>query len=141
MYYLLTESFKEQHKELVKIILEAVPADKIYLLGSTLMTRRTEFIFMMNAPSCGYVGHYYVLILARDKTNSRTTQVVIENKCKKFIPTTVIILYINQFNEWLNEGKLFATTVIGLAVELNVTGEEIFRSKRLKLIYKMKAPA
>jgi len=129
MYYLLTESFKEHHKELVKIILKAVPTDKIYLLGSTLMTRRTETIFMMDAPSCRYVGHYYILVLVKDKTNCRTTQDVIENKCKNSIPTTAIVLYTNQFNEWLNEGKQFAITVNRLAVELSLAGEEIIPIK------------
>jgi HEPN domain-containing protein len=129
MYYLLTESFKEQHKKLVKIILEAVPADKIYLLGSTLMTRRTETIFMMDAPSCRYVGHYYALVLVKDKTNCRAVQDKIENSCKNFISTTSIVLYANQFKEWLSEGKRFATTVNRLAVELTVSGEEIIPLK------------
>jgi len=69
MYYLLTESFKEQHNELVKIILEAAPAEKIYFLGSTLMSRRTETIFMTDAPSCRYVGHYFVLVLVNGGHN------------------------------------------------------------------------
>jgi HEPN domain-containing protein len=124
MYYLLTESFKEQYKELVKIILDAVPADKIYLLGSTLMTRRTETIFMTDAPSCRYVGHYYVLVLVKDKTNCRTVQDTIENSCNNFIPVTAIALYTKQFNEWLSEGKQFAITVNRLAVQLNGAGEK-----------------
>src|ERR1019366_4983294 len=104
MYYLLTESFKEKHKELVKIILEAVLADKIYLLGSTLMIRRTKTVFMTDAPSCRYVGHYYVLVLVRNKTNCRAVQDKIENSSKHFIPVTAIVLYTKQFSEWLTEG-------------------------------------
>ena len=36
MYYLLTESFKSQETKLVALIQEAVPIEKIYMLGSTL---------------------------------------------------------------------------------------------------------
>lgn len=48
----LTDSFKEQHQQLVATILKACAVEKIYLLGSTLLTRRTESIFMPDAPSC-----------------------------------------------------------------------------------------
>lgn len=119
MYYLLTESFKEQHKELVKIILEAAPADKIYFLGSTLMQRRTEGIFMTDAPSCKYVSHYFVLVLVQNGSNLNAVQDKIENSCQHFISTTAIVLYSDQFNTWLDEGHQFAKTVYRIAVLLH----------------------
>lgn len=119
MYYLLTENFKEQHTGLVKIILEAAPAGKIYFLGSTLMQRRTESIFMTDAPSCKYVGHYYVLVLVANGSNLNALQDKIENNCQHFIPTTAILLYSDQFNTWLNEGHQFARTVCKIAVLLH----------------------
>ena len=138
MYYLLTESFKEKHKELVKIILEAVLADKIYLLGSTLMIRRTKTVFMTDAPSCRYVGHYYVLVLVRNKTNCRAVQDKIENSSKHFIPVTAIVLYTKQFSEWLTEGKQFGITVNRLAVQLNGrVKRKLYLLRHLTLNYRM----
>jgi len=126
MYYLLTENFKEQHTELVKIILEVVPADKIYFLGSTLMYRRTESIFMTDAPSCHYVGHYYVLVLVENGQSLNAVQDKIENNCQHFIPVTTIVLHTHQFNKWLGEGHQFAKTVCRIAVQLHgVDGKKI----------------
>lgn len=124
MYYLLTESFKEQHTELVRIILEAVPADKIYFLGSTLMYRRTESIFMTDAPSCRYVGHYYVLVLIENGQGLNVVQDKIENNCLHFIPVTAIVLHTDQFNKWLAEGHQFAQTVCRIAVLLHGQDEK-----------------
>lgn len=42
MYYLLTERFKEQEAKLVEIIQGACSPVKIFLLGSSLLSRRTE---------------------------------------------------------------------------------------------------
>jgi HEPN domain-containing protein len=125
MYYLLTENFKEQHTELIRIILEAVDADKIYFLGSTLMQRRTESVFMTDAPSCKYVSHYYVLVLVANKQNLDTVQDKIENKCKHFIPVTAIVLYSDRFNQWFEDGHEFARTVCRIAVQLYGADEKI----------------
>lgn len=124
MYYLLTENFKEQHTELVKIILEAVNADKIYFLGSTLIRRRTESIFMTDAPSCSYVGHYYVLVLIENGQGLNVVQDKIENNCLHFIPVTAIVLHTDQFNRWLAEGHQFAQTVCKIAVLLHGQDEK-----------------
>jgi uncharacterized protein len=121
MYHLLTEGFKSQEKELVRLISEAVPIDKIYLLGSTLQQRRTESIFMTDAPTCSHVGHYYLLVLAA-KANSHCNDALqdkIENTCRHFIPVTVIVATTAQFNKWLNGGHRFACTVIKTAVLLH----------------------
>ena len=124
MYYLLTASFKEQHTELVRTILDAVPADKIYFLGSTLMYRRTESVFMTAAPSCSYVSNYYVLVLVANKQNLDAAQDKIENNCKNFIPVTAIILYSEQFKKWFEEGHQFARTVCKIAVQLHGDDEK-----------------
>lgn len=119
MYYLLTESFKEQHTQLVKIILDAVHADKIYFLGSTLMRRRTESIFMTDSPSCSSVGHYYILVLIGNGQGLNSAQDKIENNCQNFIPVTAIVLPTEQFSHWLIEGHQFAQTVCRMAVLLH----------------------
>lgn len=141
MYYLLTESFKEQHTELVKIILDAVPADKIYFLGSTLMYRRTESIFMTDAPSCHYVGHYYVLVVTGDGQSLNVPQDKIENNCQHFIPVTAIVLRTDQFNQWVSQGHQFAKTVCNIAVLLHgekqsvpeTINEEVNKAEKLEI--------
>lgn len=123
MYYLLTETFKEQEQQLVKIILDAVPARHIYLLGSTLAQRRTETIFMPDAPSCRSVGHYYVLVLVIGDCNAGILQDKLENICRQFIPVTALVMKTEIFIEWLLAGHNFADTVQQRAVLLH--GEAI----------------
>ena len=121
MYYQLTESFKSQKAKLVALITEAVPVEKIYMLGSSLMQQRTESIFLTDAPSYQKVGHYWLLVLV-DKDCEHSDNYVqdkIENNCQHFIPVTVIVLHTAQFNNWLTEGHRFACTVIRIAVVLH----------------------
>jgi len=121
MYYLLTESFKSQEAKLVEMITEAVPVEKIYMLGSSLQQQRTESIFMTDAPSCRKVGHYWLLVLvdADCGHSDNYVQDKIENNCQHFIPVTVIVLHTAQFNNWLTEGHRFACTVMKIAVLLH----------------------
>ena len=119
MYYLLTESFKDQERKLTQTILESVPADSIYLLGSTLATRRTESIFMTDAPSCRQVGHYYILVLVSDEQDVNVVQDTIENRCRNWIPVTAMVLRTSIFNTWFAEGHRFAHTVCKIALLLH----------------------
>ncbi len=102
------------------MILKIAPVDQIYMLGSTLNQRRTESIFMADAPSCRNVGHYYLLVLAgRDmKYSYNDFQDRIENTCRSFIPVTAIVMGSEQFSQWVYEGHRFAETVINAAVLL-----------------------
>ena len=121
MYYLLTESFKSQEEKLVAMIQQAVPVEKIYMLGSTLEQERTESIFLTTAPSCRKVGNYWLLVLVDNHCghSHNYIQDKIENGCRHFIPVTVIVLHTVQFNSWLTEGHHFACTVQQRAVLLH----------------------
>jgi HEPN domain-containing protein len=118
MYYLLTEDFKKQETKLVAIITKILPVEKIYLLGSTLSQRRTETVFMTDAPSCRKVNHYYLLVLVDSNCGYSNNEVQdrVENTCRSFIPVTTIVLHTQQFTNWLNAGQRFATTVVKIAV-------------------------
>ncbi len=118
MYYLLTERFKEQEAKLVEIIQGACSPVKIFLLGSSLLSRRTETVFLPDAPTCSHVGHYYVLVVIKSSQEANAVQDKIENRCKNFIPTTAIILIENRFDKWITEGHPFARTVYERAVIL-----------------------
>ena len=132
MYYLLTESFKEQHQQLVDIILKACAVEKIYLLGSTLLTRRTESIFMPDAPSCRRVGHYYLLVIVNSEQGHNQVQDTIENNCQHFIPVTAIVLSEERFEAWLMEGHVFAHAVHTKAFLLHGKKETIALSVAIK---------
>ncbi len=128
MYNLLTDSFKDQHQQLVEIILKACAVVKIYLLGSTLLTRRTESIFMPDAPSCRQVGHYYLLVIINSEQGHNQAQDTIENNCQHFIPVTAIVLSEERFEEWLTEGDTFAHAVYSKAVLLHGEKETSYPS-------------
>src|SRR4051812_2213343 len=118
MYYLLTEDFKQQETKLATIITSILPVEKIYLLGSTLSQRRTETVFMTDAPSCRKVSHYYLLVLINTNCGYSNNEVQdrVENTCRSFIPVTAIVLHTQQFSNWLHAGQHFATTVVKIAV-------------------------
>lgn len=67
MYIFLTNNFKKQRQQLVEIIPKACVVEKIYLFGSILLKRKTESIFILEAPSCRHVGHYYLLVIVKSE--------------------------------------------------------------------------
>lgn len=124
MYYLLTESFKNQEQKLVTLITKAVPAQRIYLLGSTLHTRRTESVFMPEAPSCRSAGCYYLLVLTAGDEDVNVVQDKIENKAREVMPVIAIVLPAPTFKTWLTKGHPFADIVSRKAVLLYQSDEE-----------------
>ena len=124
MYNLLSQSFKEQEIRLTELITEAVPAEKVYILGCTMVQQRTESIFAYDALSGRFVSHYYILVLInKNSANSNSNlQDKIENNCRSFIPVTAIVIHTDQFNDWLAEGHPFACKVVTIAQNLYDTG-------------------
>ena len=118
MYYLITERFKEQETKLAALIRDCCEAEKIYLLGSSLHTTRTESVFMPDAPSCRKVAHYDVLVLVSNGGDTNAIQDKIENRCRSFIPVTAIVLAATTFMQWLTVHHRFAVTVSKKAVLL-----------------------
>jgi HEPN domain-containing protein len=113
----LPAGFISQQAEVARLIAEAVAAERIYLLGCSISHLRTESIFAYNHPTCKNVSHYYMLVLVNtnDTDSCNTLQDKIENHCRSFIPVTAIVLNIERFIEWINEGHLFANTVCKVA--------------------------
>ncbi|MEO7044836.1 MAG: HEPN domain-containing protein, partial [Ferruginibacter sp.] len=81
-----------------------------------------------DAPSCRNVGHYYLLVLIdKDCGNSNNNmQDRIENICNTFIPVTAIVLNMQQFTSWVNEGHRFATIVVYRAVMIYDNNKKSF---------------
>lgn len=120
MYYLLTQTFQEQEKKLVELIRKIDSVDSIYMLGSTLLQKRTETVFMTDAPSGRNVEHYYLLVLVSKNSKYAETDLQdrIENTCRSFIAVTALVLDIEKFTTWYLNGHLFAKTINKIAVIL-----------------------
>jgi uncharacterized protein len=106
-------SHEQQH--LVQLITSTSTAiEKLFLLGSTVMQRRTQTIFHSNQPTCRYTGHYYVLVLVSNTGDHSLNNIrdTIEARSQQWIPTTAIVLAIETFTGWLNEGNPFARWVV-----------------------------
>lgn len=105
--------FIKQHYHVAKLIAEATPAERIYLLGSTVSQVCTATVFTEAAPGFSFVSHCYVLVLTnKSDTNScHCIQDKIENYCRSYIPVTAIVLDVQQYNEWLATGHHFAMRV------------------------------
>ena len=126
MYYLLTENFKSQEQKLVALIREAAEVQCIYMLGSTLTTRRTESVFMQEAPSCRSADCYYVLVLINSNENVNAVQDKIENRAFHLVTVTAIVMPTQTFTTWLAKGHPFACKVYRQAVLLyKGDGEEL----------------
>lgn len=119
MYYLLTEDFKSQEPRVVEIITTRLPVNKIFFLGSTLIRKRTESIFMPEAPTKASVDHYYLLVIIDDNDKSPSYyQDIIENKCLQFIPVTAVVLSVKQFALASNDQGIFEKMIKERAVLL-----------------------
>jgi uncharacterized protein len=114
---------EQQH--LVQLLHDASPCiEKIYLLGSTTMQRRTQTIFHTNQPSCRYTGHYYVLVLVSSAEDHSLNNIrdTIESRSQQWIPITAIVLSTDTFSSWLSEGHQFAKRVVEQATMLHDAG-------------------
>lgn len=125
MYYLITEKFKSQEQKLVALIREAVEVHTIYMLGSNLATRRTETVFMPEAPSCQSANYYYLLVLINDDGDVNAAQDKIENRAAHFVPVTAMVMPVLTFTCWLAKGHPFAHKVYREAVLLYSQDEKL----------------
>lgn len=113
-----------QTQQLADLICTITPVEKLFLLGSTQAQKRTASIFNYVQPSCKQTSHYYALALVNksDESSHSCIQDKIENNLQHFIPVTAIVLWIDQFNNWLGEGHAFAFIVMQRAVLLHDNG-------------------
>lgn len=106
-----------QHQELVSIILNTAPCEKIFLLGTTTMERRTESVFTDASFSCGYTVHYYLLVLTLRKDKERNMQVQdrLEGTLQHKMPSTILVFDIEQFNDYLKGNHPFGIMLMHMA--------------------------
>lgn len=96
-------SFAMQHealnKEIVKRIIEIAPVERLYLLGLTTSSSRTETLFSVQSATRHEVVHYYLMALVEkeDEHSLNSVQSKIENNLQPFLPATTIVLSNIQF--------------------------------------------
>lgn len=103
----------EQMESLQQQILKHSVAKRIYLLGLTHQRKRTESLFSVHGVSASWISHYYVLLLV-ERSNNYTlcsVQDKIENNLQHITPVTAIVLYLDEFIQWLLNGHPFANAV------------------------------
>lgn len=98
-------------REIVRLVLETVSPEKIFLLGATTVRTCTENIFQENNTGPLQVAEYYLLVLTGVNTihSEEDVQDRIEQRCRDITPVTAIVHSVKLFNKWLSEGHLFAT--------------------------------
>lgn len=106
-----------QHQELVNIILNTVPCEKIFLLGTTCTTKQTESVFA-GTPFClQFISYYYLLVLTPRKEKERNMQVQdrLEGTLQHKMPSTVLVFDIEQFNDYLKGNHPFGILLTYMA--------------------------
>lgn len=113
IYHLCRDAFAFLQQPLVDCVVKAAKPEMIFLLGASLHRRRSESVFNISAPTLRYIADCFLLVLMRDLADKEPYewQDKIENHCKKIVPVTVIVLQYATFEEWLNTGHQFASTV------------------------------
>lgn len=111
----------DEYIQLTKRILKAALAEKIFLLATTHMQRKTESIFVIEAPKYDSMEHYYLLVLIR--RNREQSNNMVQEKIEAFCnsatsPVTAIVIDNELFNDWLLEGQPFACRVKTKALQL-----------------------
>jgi HEPN domain-containing protein len=109
--------FAMQHEELSTEIVNRVTAAasvrRIYLLGLTSASRRTETLFSVQSATRNEITHYYLLVLIEnDHGHSlNSVQDKIEGTLQHYLPVTAIVFPGEQFAGWLLEGHSFAAAI------------------------------
>lgn len=120
IYYHSTIQNEDEKQALVSVIKQNAPAEAIFLLGQTILQRRTESLFTQLSNSVQYTSHYFFLILINKEAEhtQNAIQDKLENNLQHFIPSTVMVLSIQSFSRWTLEGHPFASLVLKKAVKL-----------------------
>ena len=104
----------DPYQQLIRLIIEVTPAQYVFLLGTTEVTRTAKSIFNKETPACEEIEQYYLLVLIphnSQETNNQT-QEHIESLCQPFYPVTAMVLDTSQFIDWLKSGHPFACQVL-----------------------------
>jgi HEPN domain-containing protein len=117
LYQVAYDGFLQLQTNIVGLIEECMPVDRIYLLGGSLMRQRRESVFNQDAPTLQYLTDPYCLVLVSSTNGKSLVQLQdqLEQHCALTIPVTVLLLNTHIFEGWLSEGHSFAIRVFTTA--------------------------
>lgn len=104
----------EDHQELTRRVLSHCPSTRrLYLLGLTLASRRTESLFTTSSATCTTAAHYYLLVVVEKPADASldSLQDKLENNLQHWVPSTALVVSEERFTAWLLEGHPFAGAV------------------------------
>jgi hypothetical protein len=108
----LTALQQTQLQTIGKIIIEGTHPEKIILYG---VYDTTEGLpdFSVQSRITHTLGNYYILVLTKRSERRSEAEVldIILNRCRSYMPVTVIVHDIQYVNIQLAEGRYFFTTV------------------------------
>ncbi len=114
----------DQLQAVVQVIIKAVSAEHIFLLGAAYTRQQLYNIFSDAATGYQHVTHYDLLVLlpANDNRSIDEVQDIIEGRCRTHTPVTVIVFNVRQFNELLMNGHQFCCNVHASALHVYDAG-------------------
>jgi HEPN domain-containing protein len=97
-------------QQIITLINNCLPVEKIFLLGTTSTGTKQETIFGQPSTTIRPPDHYQLLILTspQEKRDTELLQELLEARCRSIAQLTAIVLPIEVFNQWRQKGHLLA---------------------------------
>lgn len=94
-------------------VLKTCDPEKIFLLGLTDMRRRTETLFTDASATGNYISQVYLLVLVNKPAEQALAAIQdkIENNLKHQVQATSIVVDMERFKLWIDEGNFFSLAV------------------------------
>ncbi len=100
-------------EQLIPVITQTTPTEKILLLAAQTTNRSTESIFTEEPVHTRHPAHYHLLVLVNNQEPRRAEELqdTLEGRCRRLAPVTVIVFSVSIFNNLLAAGHPFAVRI------------------------------
>lgn len=116
------------YQKLACIIHSILPAEKIFLLGSSMQQTKIESIFYASPSVSNHQYDNFLLVLCNDLQHrpAHEWQDKMESHCQKNAPVIILLSQTARFKEWLANGHFFAKRVVNDAPVIMDNSQEVF---------------
>jgi uncharacterized protein len=113
MYYHLAEGSRTEQEAVVALLSSEPVVEAIFLLGCTVLSRRTESLFTTSSATASRCGQLFLLVLVQtaDEHRQACLQDKLEKRAETVVPATLLLLDRERFNAWLSAGHPWAVCV------------------------------
>jgi len=109
IYHTHQPEFTQGQQSIVEQMVTIAQPHAIYLLGASRLSRRSESIFMQQAPASSYISHCFYLLLMPANTGKTMDQWQDQlEHAIDALPFTVLPIPADTFKDWLHQGHPFA---------------------------------